>query len=84
MAAQEGRVLVTENVKDFARVEGVVIVCLLKTRLRTRRMDEHLAAMLDAWAEVNPHPYVGLHWPFLQRERATSRARIGASVVVQV
>jgi uncharacterized protein with PIN domain len=64
VATQEGRVLVTENVKDFARVEGVVIVCVLKSRLRIRRMDEHLAAILDAWAEGNPDPYVGLHWPF--------------------
>jgi predicted nuclease of predicted toxin-antitoxin system len=64
LAAREKRVLVTENVKDFARTEGIVIVCVLKSRLRTRGMDEHLAAVLDAWADANYKPYVGLHWPF--------------------
>jgi hypothetical protein len=63
LAARENRVLVTENVKDFARVEGIVVVCALKARLRTHGMDEHLAAVLDAWAAANAQPYVGLHWP---------------------
>ena len=63
VAAAERRVLVTENVKDFAHVEGVVIVCVLKARLRSHQMDQHLAALLDAWAKANPKPYVGLHWP---------------------
>lgn len=65
LAAHENRVLGTENVKDFARTEGIVIVCALKSRLRARGMDEQLAAVLDAWAEANDKPYVGLHWPFL-------------------
>jgi predicted nuclease of predicted toxin-antitoxin system len=64
LAARENRVLVTENVKDFAWSEGIVIVCVLRSRLRTRDMDEQLAAVLDAWAEANDNePYVGLHWP---------------------
>ena len=64
VAARENRVLVTENVKDFARAEGIVIVCVLKSRLRTRDMGQQLAAVLDAWAKGNENPYVGLHWPF--------------------
>jgi hypothetical protein len=64
VASRERRVLVTENVKDFARMEGIVVVCVLKSRLRTRGMDEHLAALLDGWADGNRDPYVGLHWPF--------------------
>ncbi len=64
VAARENRVLVTENVKDFARTEDIVIVCVLKSRLRTHGMDKHLAAVLDAWSDVNDDPYVGLHWPF--------------------
>lgn len=64
LAAQERRALVTENVKDFARVEGIVIVCVLKSRLRARGMPEQLASLLDAWAAANPTPYLGLHWPF--------------------
>lgn len=65
VAAREKRAFVTENVKDFAHVEGSVIVCVLKSRLRARGMDEQLAVVLDAWAEANVNPYVGLHWPFL-------------------
>ena len=63
VAARENRVLVTENVKDLARAEGIVIVCLLKSRLRARAMDEQVAAVLDAWVDSNRDPYRGLHWP---------------------
>lgn len=64
VAARESRVLVTENVKDFAGVDGIVIVCVLKSRLRTHDMGQQLAEVLDAWATTNNDPYVGLHWPF--------------------
>jgi hypothetical protein len=63
VAAREGRVLVTENVKDFAAEHDIVIVCVLKSRLRQRGMAEHLAQMLDARVTANPDPYVGVHWP---------------------
>jgi len=63
LAARERRVLITDNVKDFAHGDGIVIVCVLKSRLRARGMDQDLAAMLDAWARANREPYVGLHWP---------------------
>lgn len=63
MAAQEERVLVTENVKDFARERDIVIVCVLKSRLPPEGMAQHLALLLDAWAKTHPDPYVGLHWP---------------------
>jgi hypothetical protein len=63
VAAAEGRALVTENVKDFARERGIVVVCVLKSRLPPAGMHVHLAALLDAWAKANPSPYVGLHWP---------------------
>ncbi len=49
VAARENRVLVTENVMDFARTEDVVIVCVLKSRLRTHGMDEHLATEIAAY-----------------------------------
>ena len=65
-AAREGRVLVTENVKDFSGEHDIVIVCVLKSRLRQRGMTEHLAQLLDGWAADNPDPYVGLHWPTAQ------------------
>ena len=62
-AAREERVLVTENVKDFAGERDIVVVCVLKSRLRARGMANALADLLDAWARVTPQPYVGRHWP---------------------
>jgi hypothetical protein len=63
VAAAEGRAIATENVKDFAGERGLVLVCVLESRLPSRGMDVRLAAMLDGWATANPEPYVGLHWP---------------------
>lgn len=63
LAAREDRVLVTENVKDLARTEGITIVCMLKSRLPAQGMDDHLADVLADWAEDNADPYRGLHWP---------------------
>jgi hypothetical protein len=64
LAGQEARVLVTENVKDFAHCEGIVVVCALKSRLRAHDLAQDLATVLAAWASTNADPYVGLHWPF--------------------
>ena len=64
VAAREGRVVVTENVKDFAAADrDLVVVCVLKARLSQAGMAEDLARLLHAWAQANPEPYVGLHWP---------------------
>jgi len=63
VAAAEGRGLVTENVKDFAGERGLMVVCVLKSRLPSGGMHVHLAALLDGWAKANPEPYRGLHWP---------------------
>lgn len=63
VATRERRALVTENVKDFAHAHDLVLVCVLKSRLPAQGMAEHVAAMLDRWAQSNPEPYVGLHWP---------------------
>jgi hypothetical protein len=60
---QESRVLVTENVKDFAAVPDLVLVCVLKSRLGQGGMPAQLASLLEAWAAANPTPYVGPHWP---------------------
>ncbi|MGI8574442.1 MAG: DUF5615 family PIN-like protein [Egibacteraceae bacterium] len=63
IALAESRALVTENVKDFARERGVVVVCVLKSRLPAQGMHVHLAELLDEWARANPEPYIGLHRP---------------------
>lgn len=63
VAVRENRVLVTENVKDFAGEKELVIVCVLKSRLRQPGMAEHLARTINAWAQAHPGPYLGLHWP---------------------
>ncbi|MGH8998142.1 MAG: DUF5615 family PIN-like protein [Acidimicrobiia bacterium] len=63
VARTERRALVTENVKDFARERDLVVVCVLKSRLASKAMAEHLAVLVSRWADANPQPYVGLHWP---------------------
>lgn len=63
LVAAEDRALVTENVKDFAAEEGIVIVCVLKARLPSGGMHVHLAGLLDRWAKANPDPYRGPHRP---------------------
>lgn len=55
--------LVTENVKDFARAGDVLVLCVLKSRLGPAGMAEQLAALVSTWASRNPEPYVGLHRP---------------------
>ncbi|HEU0087809.1 MAG TPA: DUF5615 family PIN-like protein [Pseudonocardiaceae bacterium] len=66
-AVRAGRVLVTENVKDFVAEHGVVVVCVLKSHLPQDGMAQHLAGVLDQWAAANPGPYLGLHWPKTER-----------------
>lgn len=63
VAVAESRALVTENVKDFAGERGLVVVCVLKSRLPPKGMHVHLARLLDNWATDNPEPYLGMHWP---------------------
>jgi Domain of unknown function (DUF5615) len=63
VAIRENRALVTENVKDFAAVRDLAIVCVFKSRLPAAGMADHLARLLDRWATANPDPYLGLHWP---------------------
>ncbi len=66
-AGRENRALVTENVKDFAGEHDIIVVCVLKAHLTPGGMDAHLAAVLDQWAAAHPEPYVGLHWPKVER-----------------
>lgn len=63
VAAQEHRVIVTENVKDFTGCREVVVACILKSRLPVEGLANRLAELLDRWTATNPEPFIGLHWP---------------------
>ena len=71
-ALAEGRVLVTENITDFAVLldqrlrndQPVIPVVFVRKRDLPRRgaLPHHLAERLDRWADANPDPYLGPHW----------------------
>ena len=63
LAKAESRVLVTENVQDFALAPEIAVACVLKSRLRAKAMAVDLAALLDSWATATPEPLPGLYWP---------------------
>ena len=63
LAAAESRVLVSENVQDFAHATDVAVACVLKSRLRAKVMAADLAALLDTWARTRPEPLPGVYWP---------------------
>jgi hypothetical protein len=62
-ARAEGRVLVTENVADYAGERDVVLTFVLKRNLPSGGAQAGgLAKLLDQWANDNPEPYIGPHW----------------------
>lgn len=73
VAVRQGRVVVTENFADFARlVEGQraietahTAVVFVRKRDFSRRggLAAQIARRLHRWAEANPDPYPGVHWP---------------------
>jgi Domain of unknown function (DUF5615) len=63
-ARAEGRVVVTENVADFAAERDVALVFVLKRNLPAGGgQAAALAMILDHWAQEFPDPYLGHHWP---------------------
>ena len=63
-ARADGRVLVTENVTDFAIERDVTLVFVLKKNLPAGGgQPAALAKVLDHWSRDHPSPYVGAHWP---------------------
>ncbi|MGQ0466967.1 MAG: DUF5615 family PIN-like protein [Sporichthyaceae bacterium] len=62
-ASAENRLLVTENVADFASAAGIAVACVLKSRLRAKSMAADLASLLDPWSRSEPDPLPGLYWP---------------------
>lgn len=64
VARTQGAAVVTENVADFAAERDVVLVFVLKRNLPAGGgQAKALAVLLDRWADANPNPYVGHHWP---------------------
>lgn len=73
LAVAEERVVVTENVADYAALveqrqagdEPCTPVVLVRksTFPSGGALPSRLAAHLDRWARENPDPYTGLHWP---------------------
>lgn len=64
VARAQERAIVTENVADFATERDVALVFVLKKNLPAGGgQAAALAKALDQWAQVNPRPYLGPHWP---------------------
>lgn len=71
-AVAERRVIVTENVADYAGLltarqgrddPSTPVIFLRKSDFPRRgALSSHLAARLHDWAERHPDPYVGAHW----------------------
>lgn len=60
----ESRVVVTENVADYAQERDVVLAFVLKKRLPAGQAQAPaLANILNRWSRANPDPYIGPHWP---------------------
>lgn len=63
-ARAQQRAIVTENVVDFAAERDVVLVFALKQNVPAGRAQASaLARILHRWAQANPNPYLGPHWP---------------------
>lgn len=64
IARDNGYVLVTENVADFATEPNLPVVSVLKRNQPAGGAQAMaLAVLIDAWARANPTPYRGHHWP---------------------
>lgn len=64
LARAEGRAVVTENVADFSAERDVMLLFILKKNLPAGGAQAAgLAKVLDHWAQANPDPYLGAHWP---------------------
>jgi hypothetical protein len=60
----QNRAVVTENVVDFAGERYLVLVFVPKRNLpQGGAQAAALAKTLDKWAQNNPDPYLGAHWP---------------------
>lgn len=62
LAADEDRIIVTENASDFAAVTDCAVLFVLKSWWPAGSLAGHLAEALDRWATANPDPGPWPHW----------------------
>ena len=61
-AIEDNRVVVTENVRDFAHVTDCTVVFALKAWWPPEVLTLRLAGSLERWANANPNPGLWPHW----------------------
>jgi uncharacterized protein with PIN domain len=62
LAAEEDRVIVTENASDFAQATVCPVLLVLKVWWPSASLATNLARALDGWAKTNPQPGNWAHW----------------------
>lgn len=62
IAAAEGRVIVTENASDFARVDACAVLLVRKAWWTSAELATKLADAVQRWASANPEPGPWAHW----------------------
>jgi hypothetical protein len=77
-AKAQARMLVTENVQDFAHAPDIAVACVLKSRLLPRAMAADLVTLLHRWAWTTDDPLPG----FTERFRPADNLRISISATV--
>lgn len=61
LASVEGRVIVTENARDFAPA-GCAVLLVRKSWWPAAALAERLSSAIDRWADANPEPGPWAHW----------------------
>jgi uncharacterized protein with PIN domain len=62
LAAEDGRVIVTENARDFATINSCPVLLLRKSWWPAVSLAEQLATAVDRWARDNAEPGPWAHW----------------------
>ena len=62
LAAAEGRVIITENARDFAGVDSCPVLLVRKSWWPSDALAEKLATAVDRWATANGQPGLWAHW----------------------
>ena len=62
MAIADGRVIVTENMSDFASVTRCTVLFVRKDWWPPEALSSRVAAALDSWASANPEPGFWARW----------------------